>query len=76
MRQAVNSNWEDSDTGFESESEYQEHSVPKSHEGQGLSPLEQQVTQQGHGWPLLGHWEELVSKIPSRSTCLHVQKAV
>lgn len=61
--------------GFESESEYQEHSVPKSHEGQGLPPLEQQVTQQGHEWHLLGHWAELVPNIPSRSTCLHVQKA-
>lgn len=61
--------------GFESESGYPEHSMPKSHEGQDLPPLEQHVTQQGHGWYLLGHCAELVSNVPSRSTCLHVKKA-
>lgn len=73
---AGNSNWEDSNMGFESESEYQECSMPKSHEGQSLPLLETHMTQQGHGWYLLGHCVELVSSIPSRSMCLHVQKAV
>lgn len=53
--------------GFEAESGYQEHSVLKSYKEQGLPPLEQHVTQQGHGWNSRGHCAELVCNIPSSS---------
>lgn len=53
--------------GFEAESGYQEHSLLKSYKEQGLPPLEQHVTQQGHGWNSRGHCAELVCNIPSSS---------
>lgn len=46
-----------------------------NHEGRGLPPLEQHMTQQGHGCIYWGHCAELVSNIPSRSMWLLVRKA-